>query len=110
METKYQLVFCVINAGFSEAVMAAARKAGARGGTILKGRGTASREAEQVFNIKIQPEKEIVMILVASEIKDKVLRTVYDSVGLTEEGQGIIFSLPVERALGLHDAEPTKEE
>ena len=110
METKYQLVFCVINAGFSEAVMAAARKAGARGGTILKGRGTASREAEQVFNIKIQPEKEIVMILVSSEIKDKVLRTIYDSVGLTEEGQGILFSLPVERALGLHEEEPKKEE
>ena len=46
MEQSYELVFCVINAGFSETVMTAARKAGAGGGTILKGRGTAGRAAE----------------------------------------------------------------
>lgn len=103
MDRKYEVIFCVINAGFSEEVMTAARKAGARGGTIIKGRGTASREAEQVFNISIQPEKEIVMILVPTEIKDHVLRMIYDSVGLDAEGQGIVFTLPVERALGLKD-------
>ena len=101
METKYQLVFCVINAGFSEAVMAAARKAGARGGTILKGRGTASREAEQVFNIKIQPEKEIVMILAESGIRNEILHELYASVGLDTPGQGIAFSLPVDGTAGL---------
>ena len=112
MEKKYELVFCIVNAGFSDAVMYAARKAGAGGGTILKGRGTASPEVEAKYNITVQPEKEIVMILVPEEIKDAVLRSIYDSAGLGSEGQGIAFSLPVERSIGLSDVkkEEDKEE
>ncbi len=103
MEKKYEAVFCVINAGFSDDVMFAARKAGAAGGTILKGRGTAPLEAERLFKITVQPEKEIVMLLVPEDIKDNVLRELYHSAGLSNAGQGIIFSLPVDRALGLSD-------
>ena len=103
MEKKYEAIFCVINAGFSDDVMFAARKAGAAGGTVIKGRGTAPLEAERLFKITVQPEKEIVMLLVPEEIKDNVLRELYNSVGLGDAGQGIIFSLPVDRALGLND-------
>lgn len=118
MEKKYEAIFCVINAGFSDDVMFAARKAGAAGGTILKGRGTAPLEAERLFKITVQPEKEIVMLLVPEDIKDNVLRELYHSAGLGNAGQGIIFSLPVDRALGLSDfsgkdeknAEEEKEE
>ena len=103
MEKKLELIFCVVNAGFSEAVMTAARREGATGGTVFKGRGTARREAEQQFGIAIQPDKEIVMLLVPSGIKDAVLRSIYDNVGLDTEGHGIAFSLPVDRAMGLTD-------
>ena len=55
MDKKYELVFCIINAGFADTVMFAARKAGASGGTILKGRGIAGRDAQEQFKINIQP-------------------------------------------------------
>ena len=109
MEKKYEAIFCVINAGFSDDVMFAARKAGAAGGTVLKGRGTAPLEAEKLFKITVQPEKEIVMLLVPEEIKDAVLRELYQSVGLGNAGQGIIFSMPVDRALALSDFSKNKE-
>ena len=54
-------------------VMDVARGAGAKGGTVIHGRGTANREAEKIFQIVVQPDKEIVMILVKNEIKDAVL-------------------------------------
>ena len=103
-EKKYELIFCIVNAGFSETVMDAAREAGARGGTLLRGRGTANREAEEHFNITIQPDKEIVMILVPQEIKDAVLKSVYKAAGLNTAGHGIAFSLPVDRTVGLGEA------
>lgn len=103
MDRKFEVIFCIINAGFSDTVMFAARKAGATGGTILKGRGIAGREMEEQFGITIQPEKEIVMLLVPKEIKDDVLRYLYDFAGLNTDGQGIAFSMPVERAIGLKD-------
>ena len=101
METKYEVILCVINAGFSELVMDAAKEVGARGGTVIHARGTANKEAEQFFHITIQPDKEIVMILVSSQIKDDVLHAIYKTAGLKSEGQGIAFSLPVNNVVGL---------
>lgn len=110
MATRYEAVFCIVNSGFAEAAMDAARKAGAGGGTILKGRGTASREAEEKFNIRIQPEKEMVMLLVPAEIKDRVLRALYEGAGLDSAGQGIAFSMPVEKTAGLRTPKKETEE
>ena len=94
---KFQLLVCIVNAGFSQNVMEAARAAGARGGTIIRGRGSANPEAEEFFNISIQPDKEVILILVTNEIKDAVMTAVFKNSGLSTDGQGIAFSLPVER-------------
>ncbi len=99
--TEFQLVICIVNTGFSPIVMEAAKEAGARGGTIIHGRGTANREAEKLFQIVVQPDKEIVMIIVKSEIKDQVLKSINAKAGLETEGQGIAFSLPVDRTAGI---------
>ena len=101
MDNNYEVVLCIVNAGFTDAVMDAARECGARGGTVLNARGTANQEAEKLFNISIQPEKEIVILLVDKSIKDNVLHSIYTNVGLNSPGQGIAFSLPVEDVVGL---------
>ena len=97
----YEMILCVVNAGFSDEVMDAAREAGARGGTIIHARGTANKEAEAFFGITIQPDKDVVMLIVPASIKDGVLHAIYQSAGLKSEGQGIAFSLPVSKAVGL---------
>jgi nitrogen regulatory protein PII len=99
--TTFELVVCIVNAGFSQVVVEAARKAGARGGTIIRGRGSANPEAEEFFGVTIQPDKEIVLTLVPTDIKDEVLRTIYQESGLSKEGQGIAFTVPVERATAI---------
>ena len=87
--------------------MDAARAVGAKGGTIMHGRGTASKDAEKLFNITVQPEKEIVMILVVEKIRDAVLKALYDAVGVNTEAQGIAFTLPVESVIGLRQSKKT---
>lgn len=109
MENKYEVIFCIVNAGFSELVMDAAREVGARGGTVINARGTANKEAEEFFHIIIQPDKEIVMILVPEKIKDAVLHAVYNSAGLKTAGQGIAFSMAVENVVGLSDTVAEKQ-
>jgi len=101
MEYKHELIMCIVNNGFSDAVMDAAREFGAKGGTVIHARGTANPEAEKIFHITVQPEKEMVLILVPSEIKNDVLHALYKAVGLNTQGQGIAFSLPVENVVGL---------
>lgn len=99
-----ELIICIVNTGFTDVVMDAARDKGARGGTVIHGRGTASKEAEEFFHISIQPDKEMVMILVPSSIKDDVLHAVYQSAGLKTAGQGIAFALPVTNVVGISSA------
>lgn len=101
LDKEYEMIFCIINAGFSETVMDAAREAGARGGTVIRARGTAGKEAEELFKITIHPDKEVVMILVPKEIKDAVLEEVYRASGLSSEVQGIAFSMAVNKTAGL---------
>ena len=101
MKNNHEVIFCIVNSGFSEAVMDAAKEFGARGGTVIRARGTANSEAEKLFGITIQPEKEIVMILVPTEIKNDILHALYREVGLKTPGQGIAFSMPVDNVVGL---------
>ena len=107
---EFEVILCIVNKGFADRAMDAARAAGAKGGTILHGRGTASPDAEKLFGITIQPEKEIVMILVAGKIKDGVLKALYDAVGTGTEARGIAFTLPVEQTVGLSVASAKDEE
>lgn len=110
MKYKHEVIFCIVNSGFSDEVMDAAREFGAGGGTVIRARGTANIEAEKLFNIAIQPEKEIVMILVPTAIKNDILHAIYRAVGLNTPGQGIAFSMPVESVVGLSDGTLPKVE
>ena len=50
-EFEHEVIYCIVNSGFSDAVMDAAREFGAGGGTVIHARGTANLEAEKLFNI-----------------------------------------------------------
>lgn len=100
---KHEIIMCIVNSGFSETVMDAAREFGAKGGTVIRGRGTANLEAEKLYGIAIQPDKEIVIILVNSEIKNDILHAIYKAAGLNTPGQGIAFAMPVEDVVGLNE-------
>ena len=108
MKKGYKCIFAIVNNGFSEEAMDAARACGAKGGTILHGRGTMSKEAEIAFNITIQPDKEIVMILAKSDKVDGILRGLYNAIGSATKAQGIVFAIPVDESVGL-DAAPKGE-
>lgn len=98
---EHELIVCIVNEGFSDAVMDAARSVGAKGGTVLHANGTANKEAEKSFGIVIEPNKDMVMILVPSDVKAAVLKELYDKVGLNTAGQGIAFALPVDATVGI---------
>lgn len=100
-EKNYDLIVAIINKGFTDLVMEAAKDAGAKGGTTFVARGTGNKEMGEFFGIAIQPEKEIVFILVEEEIKDKVLLNIYQDAGLETQGSGIAFSVKVNDVIGL---------
>ena len=101
MDKKFEMVFVIVNSGYTEEVMTAVKECGATGGTIINARGTANTEVEKFFGISISSEKEIVLIIIDAQIKEKVLKAIYEKVGLNSPGQGIAFSIPVDDAVGI---------
>ena len=97
----YEIIIAIINEGFSDVVMNAARDSGARGGTITHARGTGTKEMEKKYGIVITPQKEMIYILVNSKIRDDVMTAINKVAGTDTNGQGIIFSLPVSDVSGL---------
>ena len=112
MENKknYELIIVIVNQGYTGIVMDAAKECGARGGTTFVAHGTGNKELGSFFGIVIQPEKEIVFILVDEEIKDNVMLNIYKQAGLDTKGSGIAFSIKVSDVIGLTPFERESEE
>lgn len=101
------LIITIVNKGNHDLVLIAARNAGAKGGTITTARGTQNPEIAKKYGIVIQPEKEMIYMVVDDDIKDKVMTAIYQGAGLATQGAGITFSLPIIDAVGL---DPFSEE
>ena len=97
----HEVIFAIVNAGYAEDAMHIAREEGARGGTIISGRGVARDKEAAFFGITIHAEKEILMLVVEKDIRDKVLHALYKQMGMQQKAQGIVFSLPVSDVAGL---------
>ena len=101
MENNNELLVVICNYSYVEEVMEVAKQAGAKGGTILHGVGTDAGESKVFFNIKIQPEKSIILIITKKENKDNIMKSVSEKMGVNTEAHAISFSLPVDDILGI---------
>ncbi len=106
----HEVIFAIVNAGFAEDAMEVAREQGARGGTILSGRGVAGEKEAAFFGITIHSDKEILMMVVEKTIRDQVLTALYKQMGMGKAAQGIAFSLPVSDVAGLVKLPEAEEE
>ena len=88
---EYEMINVIVNKGYAEDAMAAARKAGAGGGTIIGARGTAKEGDATFFGVEIVPEKEMLMILVPTEKKEAIVNAVSELPCFQKAGSGIIF-------------------
>lgn len=90
-DNTYQMINVIVNKGYAEDAMAAARKAGAGGGTIISARGTAKEGDAAFFGMTIVPEKDMLMILVPSDKKDAIVNAITELPCFDQAGSGIIF-------------------
>ena len=102
----HEVIFAIVNAGYAEDVVDVAREHGARGGTILNARGVVKEDAARFFGITVHADKEILMMVVEKDIRDRVLNAIYKELGMAKKAKGIVFSLPVSDVAGLADPEP----
>ena len=112
MNGSHELIVVILNEGCSDMVMAAARPAGATGGTVLAGKGTGARESEKFLGISLASEKDVVLIVAEKTKKAAIMKAIMKNAGPGTQAGAICFSLPVTNVEGLRriDAEDDKTE
>lgn len=101
MNFSHELIYVILNEGCSDMVMAAARPAGATGGTVLSGKGTGARESEKFLGISLASEKDLVLIVADADKKAAIMKAIVAQAGPGTEAGAICFSLPVSGVEGL---------
>ena len=101
MNTDWTLIEVIVEEGYSEDIMAAARKAGAKGGTIINAHGTGTESDVKFFGTPIVPEKEILMIVMDSDKTQNVVDAINSLSVLKEKGRAVMFTLPVKSFVNL---------
>lgn len=99
--SSYDLIVAVVNRGDTDPVMDAARSVGARGGTVVHGRRIGVDDAETRLGFSLEPEKDVIAIVVNHAQKLDIMRAINKAAGLATPSRGILFSLPVEDMMGL---------
>ena len=106
-KSEFSLIWVSVESGCSDDVIDAARSAGARGGTVVKGRRRNSERASQHFGIPIQEEQDFVMIVVPRDKKGEIMSAISQACGLRTEAHGVVLSLPVDDVMGLEEGYPS---
>ena len=100
MNFEHELITVILNEGYSDFVMDAARAAGAMGGTVLHGKGTTSPESEKFLGVSIAKEKEVILIVARKEQKADIMRSIMTRAGADTDAGAVVFSVPVSEVAG----------
>ncbi|HIW56764.1 MAG TPA: transposase [Firmicutes bacterium] len=99
-DIKYYLIVVMVNQGYSENVMEAAREAGAGGGTVVPSRRIGNEQAVGFWGMSIQDESDMVLIVADSENKLDIMQNIGKKCGVHSEAKGILISLPIDGVIG----------
>ena len=99
-EYKYELIVVIANEDSTDEIMAAARAAGARGGTLVNAKGTAPAEVRKFFGVNISEGKDMVFIVAKAADRAAIMKAITDkNVGSTLKA--VSFSVPIDSVAGL---------
>lgn len=101
---QYQVIFTIVERGLAEDVVDVAEKAGSTGATIINARGSGIHEKSTFFGMSIEPEKEIVMIIIDKVRAADVAEAIKGKMEIEKPGKGILFVLEASLASGLYEA------
>ena len=101
----HELIIVILNEGFSDSVMDAARASGATGGTVMHAKGTGKSRGERFFGVSLADEKDVIYIVAHKDDKAGIMRSINENAGPGTPPGAICFSLPVTSVVGLGQKE-----
>ena len=99
----YHLLLTVVIEGYADKVMSVAKKCGANGGTLIKGREIGSKSGFKFFNVQVEPEKDILLIICKEENKNKIMEGILEKYGANTAARGMCLTLPIDNVIGFDE-------
>ncbi len=99
----FKLIIALVEDSKTDAVLEAARDAGATGATVVtQARGEGLEKVRTFFGLSLETQRDMLLFLVEEHLSRRILETV-QAVGEfdTKAGTGIAFLLDVEDAVGV---------
>ncbi|KPJ81425.1 MAG: transcriptional regulator [Gammaproteobacteria bacterium SG8_30] len=99
----FKLIVVMVEDQKTEAVLEAAREAGATGATVLnQARGEGLKPAKTFFGLSIESQRDVILLLVEEHMSRRILETIA-RVGHFDDtpGTGIALQVDVEDAVGV---------
>jgi nitrogen regulatory protein P-II 1 len=96
--TDVSLITCIVQRGIADAIVRAAREAGAQGATVHFAQGTGVRESLGVLGVAVDVAKEVINVVVATDQVDRIFETMYLAGKLDTPGMGFMYITPLEKA------------
>ncbi len=92
-------LYVITNAGYADDVVDIARKAGAKGATIINGRGK-TKVQEKILGINADTEIETIICLVDEETANKAMELISKEAGQGTPANCISFIVPIDKMIG----------
>ena len=96
--TDLNLITCIVQKGAADDIIKAVVNEGIQGATIHYARGTGIRERLGLLGVAVESEKEVINIVVSTEMTDRVFEAIYLAGKLDTPGMGIMYVTPVLKA------------
>jgi nitrogen regulatory protein PII len=106
---RFKLILALVNDDYQDEVIVAAKKAGATGVTILNARGEGIHDKKSFLGINVEAQSDMLLFLVEDIVSSEIMEAIYHAGNLNKHGNGIAFSLSVDRAIGLESQLPFLE-
>ncbi|MBF0623309.1 MAG: P-II family nitrogen regulator [Magnetococcales bacterium] len=103
---RFKLIVAIVRTNLTDRIVAAAKKAGATGATLIPARGTGIHEARTFFGLSLETQRDVVMFLLEEPICQAVLDTVREAGEFHKPGTGIAFLLDLDQVVGLESQLP----
>jgi len=107
----FKLIIAFTEDDVTDAVMKAARMAGATGATIINNaRGEGIKRQRTFFGMQLETQRDVLLFVVEEHLSRKILERISQAAGFDKDpGKGIAIQIDVEDAVGVaHQIERLK--
>ncbi len=100
---RFKLIIALVEDSVTDAVIEAAREAGATGSTVInQARGEGVEKSKTFLGLSLDTQRDVVLLLVEEHLSRMILETIAGAGQFDDKsGSGIAFQIDVEDAVGV---------